>query len=113
MIAVIESGLANLPSIDLFADIDPLITEPTISNNEWLIPEEKIVERERFMLETGTMIQMRGRWKAKTKLEVHSISLMMLMMMENEHLSLIELSILNIFPFFFILDFVSKIKMNA
>ena len=69
-------------------------------------------ERE-VMLETGTMIQMRGTWKAKTKPEVHSISLMMLMMMENEHLSLIELSILNIFPFFFILDFVSKIKMNA
>ena len=34
MTAVIESGLANLPSIDLFADIDPLITEPTVSNNE-------------------------------------------------------------------------------
>ena len=63
------------------------------------------------MLETNTMIQMKnGRWKAKTKLEVHSISLMMLRMMENEHLSLIELSILNVFPFFFILDFLYTIK---
>ena len=63
------------------------------------------------MLETGTMIQMKsGKWKAKAKLEMHSISSMMLMMMENEHLSLIELSILNVFPFFFILDFVTKIK---
>ena len=48
---VIESGLANLPSIDPFADIDPLITEPTINNNESRIPEEEIVE---VMLETGT-----------------------------------------------------------
>ena len=48
---VIESGLANLPSIDPFADIDPPITEPTINNNESRIPEEKIVE---VMLETGT-----------------------------------------------------------
>ena len=42
---VIESGLANLPSINPFANIDPLITEPTISNNESPIPEEEIVER--------------------------------------------------------------------
>ena len=42
---VIESGLANLPSIDPFTDIDPLITEPTLSNNELPIPEEEIVER--------------------------------------------------------------------
>ena len=42
---VIESELANLPSIDPFADIDPLIIEPAISNNESPIPEEKIVER--------------------------------------------------------------------
>ena len=42
---VIESGLANLPSIDPFADIDLLITEPGISNNESPIPEEEIVER--------------------------------------------------------------------
>ena len=63
------------------------------------------------MLETGTMIQMKSRrWKAKTKLEMHSISLMMLMMMENENVSLTELSILNVFPFFFILDFLSKVK---
>ena len=41
---VTESGLPNLPSIDLFADIDPLVTEPTISNNESPIPEEEIVE---------------------------------------------------------------------
>ena len=42
---VTESGLANLPSVDLFADIDPLITEPAISNNESPIPEEEILER--------------------------------------------------------------------
>ena len=45
IIGVIESGLANLPSIDPFADMDPLITEPKISNNESPIPEEEIVER--------------------------------------------------------------------
>ena len=107
---VIESRLVNLSSVDPFADIDPLVTKPTISNNKPLIPEEEIVERE-VMLETGTMIQLKsGRWKAKTKLEVHSISLMVLRMMENEHLSLIELSILNAFPSFFILDFLSKMK---
>ena len=42
---VIESELANLSSIDPFADIDPLIIEPAINNNESPIPEEKIVER--------------------------------------------------------------------
>ena len=64
------------------------------------------------MLETPTMIQIKsGRWKAKTKLEVHSISLMMLMIMENEHLSLTEFSILNVFPFFFILGFILDKKI--
>ena len=45
IIGVIESGLTNLPSIDPFPDIDPLITEPTISNNELPIPEEETVDR--------------------------------------------------------------------
>ena len=43
--AVIESRLVNLSSIDPFAEIDPLITKPTISNNKTPIPEEEIVER--------------------------------------------------------------------
>ena len=43
--AVIESRLVNLSSIDPFAEIDPLITKPTISNNKPPIPEEEIVER--------------------------------------------------------------------
>ena len=34
-----------MPSIDPFANIDPLIIEPAISNSESPIPEEKIVER--------------------------------------------------------------------
>ena len=42
---VIESRLVNLSSVDPFADIDPLVTKPTISNNESSIPEEDIVER--------------------------------------------------------------------
>ena len=42
---VIESGLANLPSVDPFTDIDPLRIEPTISNNDSPIPEEEIIER--------------------------------------------------------------------
>ena len=42
---VIESRLVNLSSVDPFADIDPLVTKPTISNNKPLIPEEEIVER--------------------------------------------------------------------
>ena len=42
---VIESRLVNLSSIDPFAEIDPLITKPTISNNKPPIPEEEIVER--------------------------------------------------------------------
>ena len=44
MTVVTESGLANLPSVDPFAGIDPVITEPTISNNESPIPEEEILE---------------------------------------------------------------------
>ena len=55
---ITESGLANLQSIDSFADIYSLITEPTIINNESPNPEERIVERE-VMLETGTMIQIK------------------------------------------------------
>ena len=43
---VTESGLANLLSVDQFADIDSLITEPTIGNNESPILEEKIIERD-------------------------------------------------------------------
>ena len=42
---VIESRLVNLSSVDPFAEIDPLVTKPTISNNKPLIPEEEIVER--------------------------------------------------------------------
>ena len=42
---VVKSGLANLPSMDPFADADPLIAEPTISNNKSPITEEEIVER--------------------------------------------------------------------
>ena len=43
---IIESELANLPSIDPFVDIDPLITEPKIcKNNEPPIAEEEIIER--------------------------------------------------------------------
>ena len=65
---VIESGLANLPSIDPFADIDLLITEPGISNNE--SPIHRFQKRKSWrevMLKTGTMIQMKSRrWKAKT-----------------------------------------------
>ena len=39
---VVKTGLANLPSMDPFADTDPLIA---ISNNKSLITEEEIVER--------------------------------------------------------------------
>ena len=42
---VIESRLVNLSSIDPFAEIDPFITKPTISNNKPPVPEEEIVER--------------------------------------------------------------------
>ena len=42
---VIESRLVNLSSVDPFANIDPFVTKPTISNNKPLIPEEEIVER--------------------------------------------------------------------
>ena len=42
---VIESRLVNLSSVDPFAEIDPLVTKPTISNNKPLIPEEEIAER--------------------------------------------------------------------
>ena len=42
---VLESRLVNLSSVDLFANIDPLVTKPTISNNKPLIPEEEIAER--------------------------------------------------------------------
>ena len=42
---VIVSGLANLPSIDSFADINPLLAEQTIINKESLTPEDEIVER--------------------------------------------------------------------
>ena len=42
---VIESRLVNLSSIDPFAEIDPFITKPTISNNKPPLPEEEIVER--------------------------------------------------------------------
>ena len=42
---VIESRLVNLSSVDPFADINPLVTKPTISNNKPLIREEEIVER--------------------------------------------------------------------
>ena len=42
---VTESGLANLPSIDPFADIDSLIIEPTIGINESPFLEEEIIER--------------------------------------------------------------------
>ena len=46
------------------------------------------------MLETDTMVQLKkGRWRPRRNY------LMMLMMMENEHLPLIELSILNVFLF--------------
>ena len=34
-----------MPSVDPFTDIDPLRTEPTISNSESPIPEEEIIER--------------------------------------------------------------------
>ena len=42
---VTESQLVNLSSVNPFADIDPLVTKPTISNNKPLIREEEIVER--------------------------------------------------------------------
>ena len=46
------------------------------------------------MLETDTMVQLKkGRWRPRRNY------LMMLMMIENEHLPLIELSILNVFLF--------------
>ena len=35
-----------MSSIDPFADIDPLTTEPIISNNKSPIPEDEIVERD-------------------------------------------------------------------
>ena len=34
-----------MSSIDPFAEIDPFITKPTISNNKPPVPEEEIVER--------------------------------------------------------------------
>ena len=107
---VIESGLANLPSINPFANIDPLITEPTISNNESPIPEEEIVERRYagdWHDDSDEEWELQGQDETRSAFNIFEMS----MMMENEHLSLvIELSVLNVFPFFFILHFVSKIK---
>ena len=102
---VIESGLANLPSIDSFAGIDPLITEPTIGNNESPIPEEEIVERSYARdWHDGSVEEREVEAKAKLFDDVND---------DGEWTFTTNRTFdIKCFSFFFILDFESKIKKS-
>ena len=106
---VIESGLENLLSIDLFAEIDPLVTEPTLIQlvTESPIPEEEIAGggyARDWHDDSDEKWEIEGQDETRSAFDIFDD------VSDDGEWTFITNKTLNVFRFFFILDFVSKIK---